>query len=202
MQDQSTKTSASADRGAAFPADLSLQIKARFHHVDHDFMGRQRLFFENAGGALRLKAAVDAAAKVDAVPDSAERIHEVAAWLKEVQVRGTDDVRLLLNASGGTVHASLTASGAMFDMVRAVAENVPGDNIVTTVLEHPSSYDAASCYAQRLGKQLRVAPSNRVTGGIDVEEIVRLVDERTCMLVVIYASNISGAKLDLEQVVR
>lgn len=202
MQDQPTTTSAGADRGEAFPADLSRQIKDRFLHVDHDFMGRKRLFFENAGGSLRLKAAVEAVAKVDSIPDSAERIHEVAAWLKQVQVRGTDDVRLLLNAKGGTVHASLTASGAMFDMVRAVAENVPGDNIVTTVLEHPSSYDAAAQYAQKLGKELRVARSNRVTGGIDVDEIVRLVDERTCMLVVIYASNISGAKLDLEQVVR
>jgi selenocysteine lyase/cysteine desulfurase len=47
-----------------------------------------------------------------------------------------------------------------------------------------------------------VAPSNRDTGGIDVEEIVRRIDARTCLLVVIYASNISGAKLDLEQVVR
>ncbi|GAB3761884.1 hypothetical protein GCM10028796_12750 [Ramlibacter monticola] len=193
---------AAADRGEAFPAELSQQIKARFNHVDHDFKGRQRLYFENAGGALRLKAAVEAAGKVDAIPDCPERIHEVAVWLKEVQVRGVEDVRLLLNAQGGTVHASLTASGAMFDMVRAVAENVPGDNIVTTVLEHPSSYDAAAQYAQRLGKELRVAPSNRVTGGVDVEEIVRRIDERTCMLVVIYASNISGAKLDLEQVVR
>lgn len=202
MQDQPTTTDAGAARGEAFPADLSRQIKDRFLHVDHDFMGRQRLFFENAGGSLRLKAAVEAVAKVDSVPDSAERIHEVAAWLKDVQVRGTDDVRLLLNAQGGTVHASLTASGAMFEMVRAVAENVPGDNIVTTVLEHPSSYDAAAHYAQKLGKELRVAPSNRATGGIDVEEIVKRIDERTCMLVVIYASNISGAKLDLEEVVR
>ena len=123
------------DPGQAFPAELSRQIKDRFHHVDHDFTGRPRLFFENAGGSLRLKAALEAMAKVDAVPDSAERIHEVAAWLKDVQTRGTDDVRLLFNAKGGTVHASLTASAAMFDMVRAVAENVPGDNIVTTVLE-------------------------------------------------------------------
>jgi cysteine desulfurase/selenocysteine lyase len=195
-------TPAAANRGEAFPAELSLQIKERFHHVDHDFMGRKRLYFENAGGSLRLKAATEVAARVDAIPDSAERIHEVASWLKDVQVRGVDDVRLLLNAQGGTVHASLTASGAMFDMVRAVAEHVPGDNIVTTVLEHPSSYDAAATYAQRLGKELRVAPSNRVTGGIDVEEIVRRIDQRTCVLVVIYASNISGAKLDLEQVVR
>jgi len=194
MQDQS--------RGEAFPAELSQQIKSRFHHVDHDFMGRKRLYFENAGGSLRLKAATESAAKVDAIPDSAERIHEVAAWLKQVQLRGLEDVRIILNAKRGTIHASLTASGAMFDMIRAVAENVPGDNIVTTMLEHPSSYDAAALYAQRLGKELRVARSNRETGGVEIEEVVRLVDERTCVLVLIYASNISGAKLDLEHVVR
>jgi selenocysteine lyase/cysteine desulfurase len=108
----------------------------------------------------------------------------------------------MLNAKGGAVHASLTASGAMFDMIRAVAENVPGSNIVTTVLEHPSAYDAAAAYAQKLGKQLRVAPSNRMSGGIDVDEIVRLVDSDTCMLVLIQASNISGAKLDLARVVQ
>ena len=190
------------DKGQLFSAELSRQIKDRFYYVDHDPMGRQRLFFENAGGSLRLKAAVEAAAKVDAVPDCPERIHEVARWLQDVQAKGTEDVRLLLNAKGGSVYASLTASGAMFDMVRAVAENVPGDNIVTTVLEHPSAYDAASFYAQRLGKELRVARSNPETGGIDADEVVRLIDERTCVLTLIYASNISGAKLDLEEVVR
>jgi selenocysteine lyase/cysteine desulfurase len=188
--------------GEAFPAELSRQIKSRFHHVDHDFMGRERIYFENAGGSLRLKAATEAVARVDSIPDSAERIHEVATWLKHVQVRGLEDVRVMLNAKGGAVHASLTASGAMFDMIRAVAENVPGSNIVTTVLEHPSAYDAAAAYAQKLGKQLRVAPSNRMSGGIDVDEIVRLVDSDTCMLVLIQASNISGAKLDLARVVQ
>ncbi|REM34137.1 aminotransferase, partial [Mycobacterium tuberculosis] len=86
------------------------------------------------------------------------------------------------NATGGSVYASLTASGAMFDMVRAIAENVPGTNMVTTVLEHPSAFDAMSLYAQRLGRELRVAKSNPVTGGVDVEEIVRLVDKDTCLL--------------------
>jgi selenocysteine lyase/cysteine desulfurase len=87
-------------------------------------------------------------------------------------------------------------------MVRAIAENVPGTNMVTTVLEHPSAFDAMSLYAQRLGRELRVAQSNPVTGGVDVEEIVRLVDKDTCLLNVIYASNISGAKLDMAEIVR
>lgn len=181
---------------------LMKEVKSRFHYVDHDMNGRERLFFDNAGGSFRLKAAVDQFARIDALPDCPERIHELAVFLQQVQARGTEDLRTILNARGGSVYASLTASGGMFDMVRAVAENVRGTNMVTTVLEHPSSFDAMSLYAERTGKELRVAKSNPATGGIDVEEIVGLVDENTSLLSVIYASNISGAKLDIHKIVK
>lgn len=191
-----------ADHGECFPATLLDEIQARFHHVHHDADGRRRLYFENAGGSLRLKRALDAFARVDAIPDNAERIHDTARQLRQIQDAGTDDIRTMLNARGGTVHASLTASGAMFDMIRAIAENVPGTNLVTTVLEHPSSYDAMAFYAERLGRELRVAGSNRETGGIDVDAIVELIDADTTLLSVIHASNISGAKLDIAGIVR
>lgn len=189
-------------KGELFSDALQREIKDRFYYVDYDPKGRRRLFFENAGGSLRLKAAVEAIARIDAIPDCPERIHEIAVYLQDIQTAGTADVRTMLNAKGGTVYASLTASGAMFEMVRAVAENAPGDNMVTTVLEHPSSFDAMTLYAQRTGKSLRVARSNPTTGGIDVEEVVGLVDEGTCLLSVMYASNISGAKIDIETIVR
>ncbi|MBT2301201.1 aminotransferase class V-fold PLP-dependent enzyme [Variovorax paradoxus] len=188
--------------GELFSDALMKEVKSRFHYVDHDMNGRERLFFDNAGGSFRLKAAVDQFARIDALPDCPERIHELAVFLQQVQARGTEDLRTILNARGGSVYASLTASGGMFDMVRAVAENVPGTNMVTTVLEHPSSFDAMSLYAERTGKELRVARSNPATGGIDVEEIVGLVDENTSLLSVIYASNISGAKLDIHEIVK
>lgn len=191
-----------ADQGELFSDTLMEQIKNRFHYVDHDMTGRERLFFDNAGGSFRLKAAVDQFARIDALPDCPERIHELAIFLQDVQARGTQDVRTILNARGGSVYASLTASGGMFDMVRAIAENVPGTNMVTTVLEHPSSFDAMSLYAERLGRELRVAPSNPVTGGVDVDAIVARVDRDTALLSVIYASNISGAKLDIERIVK
>lgn len=191
----------SSPHGALFPDALMQQIKSRFHHVDRDVDGRERLFFDNAGGSFRLKAAVDAYARVDALPDCPERIHARALDLQAIQSRGEDDVRTILNAQGGTVYASLTASGAMFDMVRAIMENVPGTNAVTTVLEHPSSYDAMTVYAERTGKTLRIAPSNPVTGGVDVDAIVALVDADTALLSVMAASNISGAKFDIETIV-
>ncbi|SPU91185.1 aminotransferase class V-fold PLP-dependent enzyme [Burkholderia cenocepacia] len=191
----------SSPRGALFPDALMQQIKSRFHHVDRDVDGRERLFFDNAGGSFRLKAAVDAYARVDALPDCPERIHARALDLQAIQSRGEDDVRTILNVQGGTVYASLTASGAMFDMVRAIMENVPGTNAVTTVLEHPSSYDAMTVYAERTGKTLRIAPSNPATGGVDVDAIVALVDADTALLSVMAASNISGAKFDIDAIV-
>ncbi len=191
-----------APQGELFSDALMAQIKARFHQVDHDMTGRERLFFDNAGGSFRLRSALEQFARVDAVPDNPERIHATALFLQQVQAKGTQDLRTVLNAQGGSVYAALTASGAMFDMVRAVAENVPGTNMVTTVLEHPSSFDAMSLYAQRTGRALRVAPSNPVTGGVDVDAIVALVDADTTLLSVIYASNISGAKLDIAQIVQ
>ncbi|RQV05013.1 aminotransferase class V-fold PLP-dependent enzyme [Burkholderia cenocepacia] len=191
----------SSPHGALFPDALMQQVKSRFHHVDRDVDDRERLFFDNAGGSFRLKAAVDAYARVDALPDCPERIHARALDLQAIQSRGEDDVRTILNAQGGTVYASLTASGAMFDMVRAIMENVPGTNAVTTVLEHPSSYDAMTVYAERTGKTLRIAPSNPATGGVDVDAIVALVDADTALLSVMAASNISGAKFDIETIV-
>lgn len=189
-------------QGILFPEALTQDIKDRFHYVDHDMNGRERLFFDNAGGSFRLKSAVKRFAQIDALPDCPERIHELSLFLQKVQADGTADLRTILNAQGGSVYASLTASGAMFDMVRAVAENIPGTNMVTTALEHPSSFDALTLYAQRLGKELRVARSNPVTGGVDVAEIVGLIDQDTVLLSVIYASNISGAKLDIQAIVQ
>jgi selenocysteine lyase/cysteine desulfurase len=189
-------------QGILFPEALTQAIKDRFHYVDHDMNGHERLFFDNAGGSFRLKSAVERFAQIDALPDCPERIHELSLFLQKVQADGTADLRTILNAQGGSVYASLTASGAMFDMVRAVAENIPGTNMVTTVLEHPSSFDALTLYAQRLGKELRVARSNPVTGGVDVADIVGLIDQDTALLSVIYASNISGAKLDIQEIVR
>lgn len=191
----------SSNQGEFFHESLMREINTRFHYVDHDIDGRERLFFDNAGGSFRLKAAVDAHVRIDSLPDCPERIHARALYLQEIQARGEADIRTILNARDGSIYASLTASGAMFDMVRAIMENTPGANVVTTILEHPSSYDAMAYYAQRTGKTLRVAASNPETGGVDVDAIVSLIDADTALLSVMYASNISGAKFDIATIV-
>lgn len=188
--------------GLLFSAELQKEIKDKFYYVDEDPDIGKRLFFDNAGGAFRLKSAVRAFSEVDSIPDCPERIHQMAIKLQKIQEDGTNDARIIFNAKDGSILTHLTASQTMFALVQAVAENIPGKNIVTSVLEHPSAFDAVDYYAQKTGCELRVAQSNKETGGVDVESIVSLIDQDTMLLSCMFASNITGAIYDMEEIVK
>lgn len=186
-----------------FSNELLSEIREKFAFVDTDpLTQKKRLFLDNAGGSYRLKSANEQFARFDLIPDHPQRDHETAKYLLEVERQGVDDTRTIFNAKKGSIATYLTASQAMFEITGVIAENIEGTNIVTTELEHPSAYDAAKFYADKLGKEFRVAQTNPVTGGVDVEEIINLIDSDTCLLSVIYASNISGAILDIEKIVK
>ncbi len=55
--------------GILFPETLQREIKDKFLYVDRDPDIGERLMFDNAGGAFRLKKAVERAIEVDSVPD-------------------------------------------------------------------------------------------------------------------------------------
>ena len=137
-----------------------------------------------------------------AFPDCPERIHQRALDLKDVQDKGTRDImEIIFGAKSGALLVEMTASQAMFQMVGAIMENCPGTNAVTSILEHPSAFDAVKYYCEKTGKEFRVLDANPITGGIDPEEVSRKVDENTCLLSVMAASNITGTIMDLKAIV-
>lgn len=178
------------------------KIRNEFYHIEKDKNGNKRLYFDNAGGSFRLKKVEDVFFDLDSTPDCSERDHAMARYLQQIEEKGKEDVRTIFNATGGSIATSLTASQLMFQMVATVAEHVEGSNMVTTILEHPSAFDAMTYYADKMNKELRVAKSNPVTGGVAVEEITSLIDKNTCLLTVMYASNISGTVYDIEAIVK
>lgn len=190
------------EQGELFSESLSEMIKDKFYHVDIDPINKtKRLFFDNSGGSFRLKAASNIFKELDELPDCPEHGNTTAKWLMDIQEEGYRSIETILNIDKGSIVTSLTASMVMFDIVRTVMENVPGNNVVTTLLEHPSAYDAMASYAKATGKELRVAKTNPVTGGVDVEDVIKLIDQDTCLLSFMYASNVSGALLDEAKIV-
>lgn len=189
--------------GRLFDAQLQKEIREKFYYLERDGKGRERLFFENSGGSLRLKAAVEAKAAYEQIPDCPERYHDLSMELRAVKEKGIKDImEVIFGAKGGALVTELTSSQVMFQITRAIVENIPGTNVVTTSIEHPSAHDSAKYYAERTGKEFRVAMANPKTGGVDTDEILRHIDKDTCLLSVISASNISGNILQIEEIVR
>jgi len=185
-----------------FTPELLHEIRAQMVHVDADPYTGQRIYFENAGGSLRLQSVCEAVFAESAIPDNAGRRTAASAHVMDTIEQGKKDARLFFGATSGQVISAQTTTQTIFRAIRAIAENVSGSNIVTTNLEHPAIFDSTKLYADWLGKEWRVAELNPETGGVDTEQILAQIDEKTCLLGFIHASNITGTILDAEEIIR
>ena len=82
-------------------ADLLTEIRDRFAHVDTCPFAGQRIFFENAGGALTLKSVVETSAKFAAIPDNQGRDNEASHALVSIINKAKSDMHLLFNTKEG-----------------------------------------------------------------------------------------------------
>ena len=189
--------------GLLFDESYVKELKEKFYFVDADPNFGERLFFDNSGGSLRLKNAVLVKAEYEGFPDCPERGSERAKKLKKTVTDVTDELlKTVFGAEEGSIMTELTASQTMFQMVGIIMENVQGKNAVVSSLEHPSAFDAVAYYCKKMGRELRVIPADSTTGGIDPKIAASYVDNDTCLLSVMWASNVSGAINDIAEIVR
>ena len=190
-------------RSRMFTEEELDKIRGQFYYVDEDHYGRKRLFFDNAGGSLRLKKAEEVFHLIDSMPDASEHSNSIARELAALEDQGREDIKkVIFGAKSGTIYPSYTASQIAMEMVRVITENARGTNIVTTMLEHPSVFDAARLYSRIHGMELRVAGVNKETGGVDADTILSLIDQNTALLCCMAASNISGYIYETEKICR
>ena len=98
-----------SDRGLFFSNEMMDGIRKKFYRIDTDADGSPRLFFENAGGSLRLRSTVEISDELNKYPDCYARDHKSSLVLQQYQAKGLEDVRILLNAKSGTIATNLTA---------------------------------------------------------------------------------------------
>ena len=189
--------------GQLMPEDLLKEVRDRYYHVDVDpFTKEKRLFFDNSGGSFRLKEASRVFQEVDDLPNCGGHGGAASDYLDSLRTKCCEDVSMMFNAEGGCIVTSMTASIILYDVSEAIIKNIPGTNVVTTELEHPSAFDGCGNPAEEYGKELRVARTDPRTGAIPVENVLKLIDKDTCLLSVIMTSNITGAIIDIETICR
>ena len=77
------------EHGILFSDEYQKSLKEQFYYGDEDPEYGHRLFFENSGGSLRLKKAVEVKCAVEQFPDCPERVrgrgYELQSYVKTAQ---------------------------------------------------------------------------------------------------------------------
>ena len=189
-------------QGKLFDPSLLDEIRERFCHVGSDPFSGERVYLENAGGGATLCSVIEVAQRVAALPDNAGRRNAASQEIGRVIQAGLEDAALFLGANGGAVMSGESTTGNVFRILDAVTQNLPGNNIVCTNLDHPSSWDATRFFAERHSLDWRAAQLDPATCRVPVEAVSALADERTVAVVFIHASNITGTRHDAAAIAR
>ncbi|MFH1007654.1 MAG: aminotransferase class V-fold PLP-dependent enzyme [Candidatus Latescibacterota bacterium] len=173
------------NKGKLFDDALLTQIRDRFACVEADPVSGKRIYLENAGGSLTLKRVVELVAEQTALPDNAGRANPTSREVERLIAQGAEDLKTLLGASSGCVALGESTTSNAFKTLGAIIRHVPGQNVVTTNLDHPAIYDATQMLSKECGKEWRVAggglvPENRRRRTGDRAESDRLRYPRAC----------------------
>ena len=180
---------------------LMEEIRNRFAHVATCPVQGERIFFENAGGALTLKSVVETSAKYAAIPDNQGRDNPMSHDLVKTISETKAATMTFLNAKEGQIFVGESGTELLFRMIsNAIIESEKGGCVIGTTLEHPASRSAAQRWAKIAGKKYISVPHDNETGSVDAESYVALVTPDTRVATIIHTSPVTGMGVDIAAV--
>jgi len=185
-----------------FSPELLKEIRDKFVYIDWDPYTGKRIHIEASGGSARLISVIDTYAKETCLPSEHHRGNPASNHADEVFEKGMEDIKIFVGGESGQIMPALSGSQAIFLILNTVTNHIPGKNIVTTQLEHPSNLDGCRYLADLRGLELRVAKLSRKTSSIPIDSILEKIDKDTCLLSFVHASNVTGAVHDVGTVVK
>ena len=165
--------------------------------------GRAPIFFDAPGGAQVTQRMLDAMtgylsrynANLGAPYFSSQKTVAVMQQARE-------SVAALLNAQAENIVFGPTATNLMFGFSRAISQTwQAGDEIIVSALDHCSNVSSWQRAAQDRGvtvHQVRIDPE---TLDLDYAHLASLLNDRTRLIAVTHASNVSGQIVDVVRVV-
>ncbi len=183
-----------------FEPELLSTIRDRFHHTDVCPIQGPRAFFENAGGSLTLKAAVERTAELMAFPDNQGRTNVASQFLMEVIAQGRADMKLLLGASSGEVFVGETGTELLGRLIRNAIFAGSGSAVIGSHLEHPATYSACrrwSAVADMTYTQVEFDTTSTV---VSVDNYRPAITPDLAVATIIHASPVTGMHVDVKAI--
>ena len=125
------------------------EIRDRFAHVDTFPEQGERIFFENAGGALTLKSVVERSTELSAVPDNQGRDNVASQELVAIINQAKKDIHTFFGASNGSTFVGESGTELLFRLISAAILGAPqGGTVLGSTLEQPASVSACERWAE------------------------------------------------------
>lgn len=182
---------------------LMSAIRDRFAHVDACPFQGERIFFENAGGALTLKSVVDTSAKFAAIPDNQGRDNVASHALVSIINKAKADAAILFNAPTGQFFVGESGTELLFRLIRsAVMASPKTGSVIGSSFEHPASRSAAQHWAQHAGLDYISVAHNDTTGTVDALAYAASVRPDTRVATILHTSPVTGMSADISAIAK
>ena len=183
--------------------ELIAKIRDRFAHVDRCPFQGERIFFENAGGALTLKSVVETSAFYAAIPDNPGRINPAGQGTQAVINKAKTDLALFMNASSGQFFAGESGTELLFRMIRTACVNAPkGSKVIGSSIEHPATRSAARRWADIAGLTYVNVPHDDETGLVTASDYATHMSPDVSVATILHGSPVTGMAMDVAAIVK
>ncbi|MCV2870436.1 aminotransferase class V-fold PLP-dependent enzyme [Defluviimonas sp. WL0002] len=176
-------------------------IRARFAHVETCPFEGPRVFFENAGGALRLKSVIETSAAYAGYPDNQGRDNAASRALMAAIAKGKADARLFLNAPEGEIFVGESGTEVLFRLIRTAALGAEDDGaMLGSTLEHPASRSAMARWAEVTGRPHILVAHDDATGTVTPEAYAEKLTPDLRVATIVQTSPVTGMAVDVARI--
>ena len=173
------------------------EVRARFAHVDTCPFEGNRVFFENAGGALTLHSVVETSGRMAAIPDNQGRDNPAAKALVAMIDKAKADMAILFNAPDGQFFVGESGTELLFRLIRTACLGTPAGKVMGSTVEHPASRSAAHKWAEVAGKPHVLIAHDDATGAVDAAAYAAQITPDTQVATILHTSPVTGMGMDI-----
>ena len=180
-------------------------IKSQFPIFKNKINGKHLIYLDNANSSQKPKSVIDRISKFYSKEFSniGRSVHSLAVTATNRFEDTRDLVKKYINAkSREEIIFTKNATEAINLVASSYGENFikKGDEILITELEHHANYVPWHFLRQKKGAVIKFAECNE-KGEVDIDEIKKLISNKTKIIAVTHLSNVTGAIMPIKKIV-
>ena len=178
--------------------DLLTDIRSKFSQIDSCPVQGQRVFFENAGGALTLNSVVDASRNYAAIPDNQGRENAGSHELVRVIQKAKADLSVFMNAPSGQFFVGESGTELIFRLVmNACLGTEDGGVVLGSTVEHPATRSACARWSKVSRKTHILIAHDDDLGLVKAANYSDHVTSDTKVATILHTSPVTGMGMDV-----